>query len=145
MAFRKSGKSGAGKDLAKVDFFEGFSPAELDRVAALSDEVSAEKGALLMDQGKVGRECFVILEGKAGVYIGDHYVATLEAGSTVGEMAIIDQRPRSASVKALTDMKLLSFDTEHFRTLLEVMPKASQRVLADMNAKLRHQNLSDND
>jgi len=143
MAFRKSGKTGAGKDLSKIDFFEGFSPAELDRVAALSEVIDAEEGALLMDQGKVGRECFVILEGKAAVYIGDHYVATLESGSTVGEMAIIDQRPRSASVKAVTDMKLLAFDTEHFRTLLEEMPKASRRVMADMNAKLRHQNLSD--
>lgn len=143
MAFRKSGKSGAGKDLASVEFFEGFSPAELDRVAALSEEVDAEAGALLMDQGKVGQECFVILSGKAAVYIGDHYVATLESGSTVGEMALIDQRPRSATVKAVTDMKLLSFEAARFKTLLDEMPKASQRVMADMNAKLRHQNLHD--
>lgn len=142
MAFRKSGSGGAGKDLARIDFFEGFTSEELDRVAALADEVSAEEGALLMDQGKVGQECFVILDGKAAVYVGEHRVATLEPGSTVGEMALIDQRPRSASVKALTDMKLLSFDNQRFHKLLEELPKASQRIMADMNDKLRHQNLS---
>lgn len=140
MAFRKSGKSGAGRQLADVAFFEGFTDAELDRVAALGEEVDAEKGALLMDQGQVGQECFVILSGEASVVVGDNEVARLGAGAMVGEMALIDQRPRSAAVRARSDMKLLSFDISRFRKLLEEMPKASQRVMADMNEKLRNQN-----
>lgn len=142
MAFRKSGKSGVSSSLAGIDFFEGFSDKELERVAALAEEVDAEAGAVLMEQGKVGQECFVVLEGTAAVYVGDARVATVEPGSTVGEMALIDQHPRSATVKAISSMKLLSFDNKKFRQLLDEMPKASQRIMADMNEKLRNQNLS---
>lgn len=143
MAFRRrSGSSGAGHHLKGIDFFAGFSDSELDRVAELAEEVDAEPGATLMEQGKPGQECYVILEGRAAVYVGENRVATVEAGSTVGEMALIDQRPRSAMVRAVGPMRLLRFDTEKFRQLLEEMPKASRRVMSDINEKLRNQNLS---
>ena len=57
---------------------------------------------------------------------GDH-VATLGPGSMVGEMALIDHRPRSATVLSQTPMRLPSFDTKSFRTLLDEMPKARER------------------
>jgi CRP-like cAMP-binding protein len=88
-----------------------------------------------MDQGRPGQECFVILDGTASVFIGGDHVATLEAGSMVGEMALIDHRPRSATVVAETPMTLLAFDTGAFRALLDELPKASQRVMSLLNAR----------
>ena len=70
--------------LNKVAFFEGFSDDELARVASLAEEVVAEKGALLIDQGRVGLECYVILEGEAGVYVNGEHVATNGPGSMIG-------------------------------------------------------------
>jgi CRP-like cAMP-binding protein len=123
--------------LRDVAFFEGFSDAELVRVAELAEDVEAEQGALLMDQGNVGQECYVILEGQAGVYMGGEHVATLEAGSMVGEMALVDHRPRTASVIAETPMKLISFNTKAFRKLLEEFPEANDRVTQLLTARLK--------
>jgi len=132
---RKAEHREAAARLADVSFFEGFTPDELAKVAELADEVEAEAGAQLMEQGRPGQECFVILEGSAGVYFGEEHAVTLEAGSMVGEMALIDHRPRSATVIAETPMRLLAFDTRHFRQLLDNLPKASQRVMSLLNAR----------
>jgi CRP-like cAMP-binding protein len=126
--------------LAKVGFFEGFTDAELRRVAELAEEVEADTGAELTEQGRVGQEAFVVLEGRAGVYVGGRQVAEVQPGSVVGEMALIDHRPRSATVRALTPMRLLSFDAQRFRRLLDEMPKANQRVLEKLVEILRTEN-----
>lgn len=123
--------------LASVGFFEGFTDEELRRVAALGHEVQRPAGALLMDQGDVGQVCYVILEGSASVYVADELVAGLDAGAMVGEMALVDHRPRRASVRADTDVRLLAFDAGPFRRLLEEMPKARDRVLGLLMARLR--------
>jgi len=123
--------------LNKVTFFEGFSDDELARVASLAEEVVAEKGAVLIDQGRVGLECYVILEGEAGVYVSDEHVATNGPGSMIGEMALIEHRPRNATVVAETDMRLIAFDTKAFRTLLQEMPKAHDRVMELLASRLK--------
>jgi CRP-like cAMP-binding protein len=123
--------------LSGVAFFEGFTPHELQRVAALSTEVEAESGTVLIDQGDTGLDCFVIVDGSATVYIGNEPVATLGAGSMIGEMALVDHRPRSASVIADTQLRLLRFDSRRFRQLLAEMPKAEERVMALLTARLR--------
>jgi CRP-like cAMP-binding protein len=123
--------------LRDVAFFEGFDDDDLARVAGLADEVEAERGAELTDQGRPGLECFVILEGRANVIVGDEHVATLEKGSMVGEMALIDHRPRSATVLAETPMSLLAFDTKAFSKMLDEMPAARQKVMVLLNDRLR--------
>ena len=124
-------------ELHKVSFFEGFTNDELQRVAELAEEVVAEKGAVLIDQGRVGLECYVILTGEAGVYAAGEHVATNTAGSMVGEMALIEHRPRNASVIAETPMRLIAFDTKAFKTLLEEMPKAHDRVMELLASRLK--------
>jgi CRP/FNR family cyclic AMP-dependent transcriptional regulator len=133
---RKRSVGGAAK-LRRIPFFEGFSDADLDRVAQLADDVEAESGAVLMEQGRVGRECFVILEGHASVYTGDDFVATLGVGSVVGEMAVIDHLPRVATVVADTPMQLIAFDATRFRTLLREMPLAEEKVMQLLADRLK--------
>lgn len=140
MPFRKKIDDGAER-LAGVGFFQNFTPKELSRVAELVEEVDAEAGAELIDQGRPGQECYVIVEGEAGVFISGERKATLGAGEMVGEMALIDHRPRSATVKAMTPMKLLAFDAKRFKTLLDEMPKASQHVMQLLTERLRQNDL----
>jgi CRP/FNR family transcriptional regulator, cyclic AMP receptor protein len=123
--------------LSKVALFEGFTTDELSRVLQLAEEVEAESGAVLIDQGRVGQECFVILEGESGVYVSGEHVATNGPGSMIGEMALIEHRPRNATVVAETPMRLLAFDTAAFKTLLEEMPKAHDRVMEILAARLK--------
>ena len=127
-------------DLSKLEFFEDFTPEELTKVRALADDVTAEAGAVIIEQGDVGTEAFVLCAGQAGIYVNGHRVATIGAGSAVGEMALLDKRPRSATVRAVTDLELLSFQAKDFQDLLETMPKAAGRVIAQLNEKLREQN-----
>ncbi len=124
--------------LAGVAFFEDFSREELRRVAELAEEVEATEGAKLIDQGRVGQECYVVLEGQAGVYMADEHVATVGPGTMVGEMSLVEHRPRNASVVAETPMKLVAFDTKAFKTLLQEMPKVHDRVMATLAARLKN-------
>jgi CRP/FNR family transcriptional regulator, cyclic AMP receptor protein len=141
--FRKRGKAeGAGSVLRGMPFFDGFDDAELDRVAALADDVEADAGAILTEQGKPGQECFIIRGGTANVYVGGEHINTLGPGTVVGEMALISNRPRSATVVAETPMQLLSLDTADFRTLLEELPKAGRAVMALLEERLRQANLN---
>lgn len=136
MVFRKKSDDAA-EQLAGLELFEGFSPQELDRVAELADAVDAEEGAVLTEQGKPGQQCYVIIEGKASVLVGNEVIATLGPGELVGEMALIDNRPRSGTVRATSPMRLLSFDVKSFRTLLDELPSANRAVLAQLSARIR--------
>jgi CRP/FNR family transcriptional regulator, cyclic AMP receptor protein len=144
MAFGKRRKASddAAERLSDVEFFSGFSADERRRVAEMADEVEADAGAVLTEQGRPGQECFVILAGSAGVYVSGEFITRLGPGVTVGEMALISNRPRTATVVAETPMKLLSFDTEKFRMLLDEMPKAQRALMALLEDRLRDRNLS---
>ena len=122
--------------LRDVSFFEGFAPGELERVADLAEEVEAPPGTIVIDQGRVGMECFVVLEGQASVFVGADLVATIGPGTMIGEMALVDHRPRSASVVAETRMRLIAFDMGGFSKLLAEMPKVHERVLTTLGARL---------
>ena len=123
-------------ELRNVSFFAGFEPAELERVAELADEVEALPGAVIIDQGRVGQECFVVLEGQATVHVGDDLVASIGPGTMIGEMALVDHRPRSASVIAESPMRLVAFDNDDFKRLLTEMPKVHERVITMLGARL---------
>lgn len=123
--------------LSGVAFFEGFSSDELKRVAALSGELNVGSGAVVIDQGDTGVDCYVIVEGDASVRVRDEEVATLHSGDMVGEMALIDHRPRNASVVATSDLRLLRFNSRQFRQLLAEMPKAEERVMTMLTERLR--------
>ncbi|MEM7324216.1 MAG: cyclic nucleotide-binding domain-containing protein [Actinomycetota bacterium] len=123
--------------LASVKFFDGFSDSELSEVSQLGERTEAKAGDEIIDQGRVGEACYVIVEGTANVHIRGEYVASVGAGSMVGEMALVEHRPRNATVTAETDMVLVSFGNTEFRKLLDRSPNANERVLALLNARLR--------
>jgi len=129
MPFRKGEAIGAvADDLRHIALFATMSNADLEKLAKLGEPVDAEPGAVLMDQGDVGTECFLVIEGEAGVTSGGQHVATIGPGSVVGEMALVGHKPRNASVIAQTPMRLLSFNIAHFRRLLEDMPVARDYI-----------------
>ena len=123
-----SKNEGTVDDLRQIALFARMSEAELERFAALGEEVDAESGAVLIDQGDVGVECFLVLEGEAGVFAGGQHVASIGAGTVVGEMALIGHKPRNASVVAQTPMRLLAFNITSFKKLLEEMPRTQKYI-----------------
>jgi CRP-like cAMP-binding protein len=122
-------------DLRHIALFTRMSEAELARVAALGEPVDAEAGAVLMDQGDVGVECFLLLEGEAGIFTAGHHVATIGPGALVGEMALIGHKPRNATVTAQAPMRLLAFNISSFKKLLEEMPAAQKYIYELLEAR----------
>jgi len=126
---------GSVEDLRHLALFAKMSNAELERLAALGEPVEAEPGAVLIDQGDVGTECFLVIEGEAAVFAGSEQVGTIGPAAIVGEMALIGHRPRNASVRAQTKMRLLSFDIAHFKRILEEMPAARDHIIGLLEAR----------
>jgi CRP/FNR family cyclic AMP-dependent transcriptional regulator len=137
-----SKNQGTVDDLRHISLFARMSEAELARFAALGEPVDAEAGAVLIDQGDVGVECFLVLEGEAGILSGGQHVASIGAGAVVGEMALIGHKPRNASVVAQTPMRLLAFDIPSFKKLLDEMPGA-QKYVYDLLAERAKENSAD--
>lgn len=140
MHSKNEGVQGTVEDLRHIALFARMSEAELARFAALGEPVDAEAGAVIIDQGDVGVECFLVLEGEAGILAGGHHVATIGPGSVVGEMALIGHKPRNATVTAQTPMRLLSFDISSFKKLLDEMPIA-QKYIYELLEERAAQNL----
>lgn len=138
MRFRKHHhETASADDLRDIPLFKGLSESELGHVAGLAEPVEAEPGALLMDQGQVGLECYVICGGTAGVYAGPDHVTSVGPGSVVGEMALIGHKPRNAAVRAETEMRLLAFDVAALKRLLEDLPEAKARIMSVLETRAR--------
>lgn len=122
--------------LSGVALFEGFSSEQVEQVAQLGERVDAAAGAEIADQGRIGSECWVIVEGTARVLMNGEYVTSVGAGSMIGEMSLLEHRPRNAAVVAETAMVLVSFDTEGFSAMLDANPVAKDRVTSLLSNRL---------
>ncbi|MGH9186198.1 MAG: cyclic nucleotide-binding domain-containing protein [Acidimicrobiales bacterium] len=132
----------AGRDayldhLATVPLFRACSKKELQRIARASDEINVEAGRLLTEQGTAGRECFVIVEGTATVRRNGRKVATLGPGDYVGELALLDHGPRTATVVADTPMKVLVLGPREFTGVLDEVPGLHRKLLAGLAGRVR--------
>jgi CRP/FNR family transcriptional regulator, cyclic AMP receptor protein len=125
------------KRLAQVQLFSGCSKRDLTRIAALSSEIDISEGTVLMKQGDIGHEAFVIEKGRAKATVRGKKGSSMGPGECFGEMALLHSAPRSATVTAETDMKLVVLGSREFWTLLEDVPGVALKVLAAVGERLR--------
>src|SRR3954453_17891500 len=114
------------EQLAALTLFQGLPRREVERISALCTMVDRPAGKVLCAEGRGGQECFVIVDGEVGVTIGGTEVATLGAGSFVGELAVLDGEPRTATAVATTPVRLLVFTRREFEELLECAPRVAR-------------------
>lgn len=138
MRLRNDAKS---KLLATVPLFAGCSRRELSRIASLADEIDLPAGQVLTREGKKGREFCVLISGSADVRKGKKKVATLGAGDFFGEIALILDAPRSATVDARTDVRILVVERRAFKQLMDEMPSIQSKVLEALAARLADESL----
>lgn len=129
-------------DLSTISFFSGFDRTALDKIAAMGESVEAEKGAVLMEQGEVGREAFLVLDGEVQIIVNGQVVGTAGRGSVLGEMALLDLRPRSATLKALTDVELICYASKQFRQIVDEMPADARAALEARDERFRAENMA---
>jgi CRP-like cAMP-binding protein len=124
-------------DLKSIWLFSSCSASELRKIRGSLDEIQVPKGKVLVEEGRIGMEFFLIVDGKATVTHKGKKVATLGPGSHFGELALLDRRPRSATVVSETEMDLLVLSQRQFNSLLESVPSIARKMLAAMASRLR--------
>jgi CRP-like cAMP-binding protein len=140
--------------LRRAELFEGLSPEELDAIARLCQARTFRSGEVVTTQGEPGDELFVIGQGFVEVALiqpesgsTPRSVVHLGPGQIVGEMALVDRGPRSATVRALTDgTRLYALARQEFLDLCQANHRLGYVVMrnmaADLSFKLRHRMLS---
>jgi CRP/FNR family cyclic AMP-dependent transcriptional regulator len=93
--------------LTSIPIFSELSPEEARRLATFATETSAAEGQILMKEGDYSVELIAIEEGTADVIQGGNTVASLGAGALIGEMGLLERRPRNADVIATSPMRLI--------------------------------------
>jgi CRP/FNR family cyclic AMP-dependent transcriptional regulator len=122
--------------LATVPLFSGCSRKELKTIAALADEIDLRQGKVMTRQGSPGREFFVLLEGTVEVVRDGKRVATLGEGEFFGELALISNIPRTATVTATSPIRTLVVFGRDFRRLLQEDPAIATKVLGAMAERM---------
>jgi CRP/FNR family cyclic AMP-dependent transcriptional regulator len=123
--------------LRNVPLFGQLSQRQLNAVARHVDEIQLRKGAVLAKQGAQGLEAIIIVDGRAQVVTDGKTIAELTAGDVVGEMSVIDGKPRSATVIAQTPMDLLVLHRRDFVFLLETVPGLQRKLLVTLCQRVR--------
>jgi len=130
------GKDAKIKLLQRVPLFAGCSKSELKELAMTADEIDLREGRVLTKEGSPGREFFVLVEGTARVTRKGRKVADLGPGDWFGEIALITDAPRTATVTATSPVDVLVITDRRFRRVVETMPSIAIKVLASVGERL---------
>ena len=128
--------------LATIPLFSGLPEEELERFAELTRERSYPKGSVILFQDDPGDSLFVLRAGRVKVVlIGEDgrevILGVLEPGAHFGELALIDDQPRSAHVIAMEDAQLLVLRREDFKRRVEANPTVAWALLTELSRRLR--------
>jgi CRP-like cAMP-binding protein len=128
--------------LATVPLFSGLQRDEIQRFADLTRERAYPKGSVILFQDDPGDSLFVLRAGRVKVVlIGEDgrevILGVLEPGAHFGELALIDDQPRSAHVIAMDDSQLLILRREDFRRRVEANPSVAWALLTELSRRLR--------
>lgn len=129
--------------LAEVPLFEGLSKRQLRRIAKLARVRRFGPGSTMVRTGDPGRSFYVMLDGRARVIRVDGRTRRLAAGDYFGEMALLDDTPRSAAVVADGAVLALTIDRPGFAKLVRAEPALAQALLRTLAARLRAAERSD--
>jgi CRP-like cAMP-binding protein len=134
---RPLGRSYKSDLLKSVPLFKDLSKRNLDEIAKYADEVRMGRGTVLAKQGSIGLEFVFIIEGKARVERDGKVINRLSANDFFGEISLIDQRPRMATVIADSDVRLLVVHARSFRQLLDTVPGLAYKIMVGLCKYLR--------
>jgi len=108
--------------------------------ARSGEEISLDAGQVLFTKGDAGHELYVVRSGELQILDGNRVFETVGPGGIVGEMALIDGGPRSATVRASTASEVVPFDERRFLFLVQQTPHFALRVMRVMSNRLRAMN-----
>lgn len=122
--------------LKQAPLFEGLSRRELAELARRTDDVQLPAGRTLCKEGTIGHEFFVIVDGDAEVTRKGERIATRSGGDFIGEIALLADTRRTATVTALTPLRCFVLTRRDFRHVLEESPAVERKVLRALAERL---------
>ena len=128
--------------MRKVPIFAATPDYVLASVAQIAHEETFEPGQVLMNEGDFGDFMYIVVEGQVRVHRGDQTIIMLGGGASVGELAVLDTQPRSASVTAATETVLFRIDKEPFDEVMADRPEIAQGVIRALCERIRAQGQS---
>lgn len=126
--------------LRKTEIFEDLRTEELAGLAALVEERAYEKGETVFEQGGTGCELFIVLEGCVVARRGKRTLFRAEAGQTVGDLSLLDGRPRDYRAEAVADSRVLVLSRESFYSLMEERSRIARAMLSHLSRVIRRLN-----
>ena len=123
--------------IKRVPLFANCSRGELEQIAQLADEIDLDEGKELTRLGEAGREFFVLLEGEADVTQDGNSINTLKAGDFFGEIALVEDSPRTATVTATSPVRVLVITDRAFKKLLDEQPELQRKVLVALAERVK--------
>jgi CRP-like cAMP-binding protein len=122
------GKDGKVELIKKVPLFSKLSKKSLEEVAHIADELDLPQGKVMAEEGDRGREFIVLLEGEADVTKGGQTINRMQDGDFFGEIALVTKMPRTATVTATTNVRILVITDRDFGALLKHSDEVSRGV-----------------
>jgi CRP/FNR family transcriptional regulator, cyclic AMP receptor protein len=123
--------------LMNVPLFAGLEERDLERLAERFQERTFSEGETVVREGSTGTSFFVIGEGSATVSVGDEVRDVLGPGDYFGEIALVDEGVRSASIVAATDLRCYFLTPWEFRPFVEEHPRLAWSLLQNLARRLR--------
>jgi CRP/FNR family transcriptional regulator, cyclic AMP receptor protein len=123
--------------LEKVSMFSACNKKELGRLAAVAQERRVPSGAVLTKEGEAGDEFFVVAEGMAQASIKGRKVGSIPAGSFFGEMSLLDQGPRTATVTAELPTRLVVITAKDFGKVIDEIPSIALKIMKGLATRIR--------
>ena len=124
------------KALGRCPFFQGLSRHELIELAKLTEDLEVAEGKVLTRQGQSGSEFFVIVDGEVGVTKDGEEIRTMGPGDFFGEIALIEDTPRTATVTAKTPLRFFVLTRQAFRSMLAHQPELERKVLSALEERV---------
>ncbi len=134
MALRKNAKI---EMLKRVPLFAECSKKELAEIALITDEIGLKEGATLIKEGSRGSEFFILLDGSVRVSRSGRKLAELGAGSYFGEIALVSDVPRTATVQASSPVTVLVLTDRGFDQLMRRVPGIAVHVLRSLAERVK--------
>jgi len=122
--------------ISRVPLFAGCSKKELVTIANLADQIEWPEGKTVIREGSSGSEFFLLIEGTMSVSRGDRKLRDLEAGEWAGEIALITNAPRTATVVTTSPVRALVLTRGGFSDLIEDNPPIAAKVLASLGERV---------
>jgi CRP-like cAMP-binding protein len=122
--------------LKAAPLFEGLSRKELVQLARVCEDLEVKPGKVLCKEGQLGHEFFVIVDGKVQVTRKGRRIATLSGGDFLGEVALVTEMPRTATVTAETPVRLFVLTHREFRAVRDKNPSVERKVLQALARRL---------